>query len=181
MRALIKEYKNCRKCGLSKFRRNVVFGRGRFPADIFFVGEAPGKSEDLIGEAFVGPSGRLLDMAIRDAAEMAGTKPPTFYISNVLSCRPTDVKRGPNREPTTEEAWACWSRLEDTYALVEPKVVVFLGKVAERFCKKAWPFGKVFLHPAYIIRKGGTSSTEYRRFCRDLTEVFKEVNCGESK
>ncbi len=175
MNKIAKRYRKCTACGLAKFRRNVVFGRGKTPAEIMFIGEAPGKSEDLLGEAFVGPSGRLLDMAIKDAAKMIGVKPPTFFISNVLGCRPTDKKRGPNREPTNEEAWACWSRLEDTYVIVRPKVLVFLGKVAERFCKKAWPFGKVFLHPAYIIRRGGTSSTEYRRFCRDLTEVFKEV------
>jgi len=178
VKTLIKKYKNCTACGLQKLRRNVVFGRGRFPADIFFVGEAPGKSEDLIGEAFVGPSGRILDMGIIDAARIVGVKPPTFYISNILSCRPTDVKRGPNREPTTEEAWACWPRLSDTYTLVQPKVVVFLGKVAEKFCKKTWPFGKALQHPAYIIRRGGTSSTEYRRFCRDLADVFEEVRDG---
>ncbi|GAG10072.1 unnamed protein product, partial [marine sediment metagenome] len=84
MKALIKRYKNCRKCGLYEFRRKIVFGRGKVPADILFVGEAPGKSEDLIGEAFVGPSGRLLDMAIKDAAKILGIKkPPTFYVSNV--------------------------------------------------------------------------------------------------
>lgn len=174
----MRKYKNCRRCGLHRFRRKIVFGRGIMPADIFFIGEAPGKSEDLIGEAFVGPSGRILDMAIKDASKMSGIRPPTFYVSNVLGCRPTDRKCGPNREPTNEEAWACWPRLEDTYALVRPKVLVFLGKVAERFCRKAWPYGKVFMHPAYIIRRGGTSSTEYRRFCRDLSEVFKEVKNG---
>jgi len=163
----------CTRCGLHKFRRQVVLGRGTLPADILFVGEGPGKSEDLIGEPFVGPSGRLLDKALEKAKSIAKLDSlPTFYISNVVACRPCDANHGPNRQPTGEEAWACWQRLEETYQEVKPKRVVLLGKIAEKYCKDAWPEATVLHHPAYLLRLGGESSTQFRAFCRNLSKVF---------
>ena len=172
----LSSWRKCQKCGLHVFRRKVVLGRGKTPADILFIGEAPGKSEDLRGFAFIGPAGQLLDDGMDKAAEIAKLDLPTFYITNVVACRPTDKKHGPNREPTGEEAWACWVRLSETYDLVNPKAVVFLGKVAEQYCKAAWPGAFSLQHPAYILRQGGARSTEFKRFSRDLGEIFKLVH-----
>ena len=84
--------KKCRACHLHKFRRNVVLGRGTLPADVLYIGEAPGKSEDLTGEAFVGPSGAMLDSLMLDATEQASLPAiPRFYVVNTVLCRPTDT------------------------------------------------------------------------------------------
>ncbi|MBW7989997.1 MAG: hypothetical protein FVQ84_08285 [Planctomycetes bacterium] len=173
---MIESYIDCTRCGLHKFRRKIVFGRGEFPADIFFIGEGPGKSEDLRGEAFIGKSGRMLDTAIKEAFNLSGLESiPTFYITNVVACRPTNERYGPNRTPSSDEAWACWPRLDETYHKVKPRIVIFIGQTAKQFCKEAFPHGYHLVHPAYILRKGGYRATEYRTFVRNLTEIFKSL------
>lgn len=162
----------CQACGLHKFRRNQVKGRGMIPAQVLFIGEAPGRSEDLRGEAMIGPTKRIIDSSVIQAAKLAGILPPSIYITNVLQCRPTDCKGGPNRKPTGEEAWACFPLLEQVYLEVAPERVVFLGRVAEKYCKAAWPDGVHLFHPAYLLRTGGKEGPEYKRFCRDLAAVF---------
>jgi len=152
-----------------------VLGRGIIPAPLLFVGEAPGKSEDLRGEAFVGPSGRLLNQAMRDAAAIIGCAIPTFYITNVVACRPCDVRGGPNRQPLPDEVVCCRPRLADTVALVKPDVVALLGRVAETEAKAVCPDGVGLYHPAYILRRGGTQSVEYRSFVRDLAGLFERI------
>ena len=170
----LQSWLSCKKCALWKTRRNVVIGAGEMPAKILFIGEAPGKSEDLRGEPFIGPAGRILRMAITDATTiLKRKKPPTHYITNVVACRPCDEKRGPNRQPNEREAWRCWPRLHDIEKLVKPRKIVFLGKVAETYCSDAFPEGEMLQHPAYILRRGGPESIEYRRFVRRLSEIFK--------
>jgi len=172
----LKKWLNCKKCGLHKFRRHVVIGRGDMPAKILFIGEAPGKSEDLRGIPFIGPSGKLLGKALAIAKNIAKLKEiPSFYITNVVGCRPTDEKQGDNRQPTGEEAWACYQRVEEIYARVKPRAVVFLGKVAQDYCKAAYPEGIALPHPAYLLRLGGASCTQFRAFTRALSMVFKAV------
>ena len=166
---------SCKKCNLHKYRRKIVYGRGEIPADILFIGEGPGKSEDLIGEPFVGPSGKLLNRALQKAAEIAKRPIPSYYITNIVACRPTDYQGGPNRQPTEEEAWACWPRLERKKLKVKPKQIVLLGAVAKKFVLGAWPTSVCLVHPAYLLRLGGVESTQYRTFCRTLAEVFKSI------
>ena len=171
-------WRRCQACGLCKTRRHVVLGRGFLPADILMVGEAPGKSEDLLQRAFVGPAGRLLKRAVTDALALLGVSNgprPTYYVTNVLGCRPTDSQGGPNRVPREEEAWACRPRLMLTYHLASPKAVVFLGKTAERYCKRAWPEGFPLVHPAFVLRSGGYGTPRYRQFIQDLAEVYRRV------
>lgn len=166
----------CINCDLHLYRKNIVPGRGVKPADLLFIGEAPGRSEDLRAKAFIGPSGRLLKQAFEKAVNILGIdEAPTYYITNVVQCRPTNSRLGKNREPTEEEAWACWPNLEKTYLSVKPVRVIFIGKVAVRFCKEAWPGADRLIHPAYIIRQGGIESTEFTAFVRDLSQIFKEV------
>jgi DNA polymerase len=139
------------------------------------IGEAPGKTEELRGEAFIGRAGQLLEWGIEDALAFLDMERPSIYITNVVACRPTDRKRGPNRPPSGEEAWACWPRLEECFYRVNPSVLIFLGKVAENYCKKVWGHGVSLVHPAYILRQGGTKAPEYRRFCRELSEAFRPL------
>lgn len=177
MRYIVKEYLNCERCPLHQFRRKVVFGRGSIPAEILFIGEAPGRSEDLVGEPFVGPSGKLLDEALNLAQEMAGLdKQPRYFITNVCACRPTDRVGGPNREPSFEEAYACFPRVQATYADIEPRKVVFLGKVPAELLGKAFPEAIKLPHPAWILRQGGKASPLFRALARDLSQILKEVS-----
>ena len=170
------EYVDCTLCSLHQFRKNIVWGRGEMPAKILYIGEGPGKSEDHLGKAFIGRSGYLLGELMEAARVMAGIEEiPSFYITNVVACRPTDEKDGPNRQPTIEEMLCCSPRLTTTIIAAEPQHIVFLGKIAARNLK-GLPYNKTNLqHPAYILRKGGTSATEFRTFARDLSQVFLEV------
>jgi len=167
--------RKCTRCGLSDFRRKRVVGRGSVPASILFIGEAPGKSEDLLGKPFVGPSGRLLNQGIKDASELCGVL-PSYYITNVIQCRPTDWKGGDNREPTEKEAWECRSNLENVVRAVQPIRVVLIGKVAQTLCTRMFPGASKLVHPAYLLRRGGTPSPEYRAFVTELTHIFEEVD-----
>jgi len=111
----------CKKCGLCKTRKNAVPGKGNPKAEIVFVGEAPGSSEDRSGEPFVGPAGKKLT----EALEKAGLKREDVYITNVVKCRPPG-----NRVPREEERDACATYLEVELNTIKPKIVCILGNTA---------------------------------------------------
>ena len=111
----------CEKCGLCKTRTNCVFGVGNPNADILFVGEAPGEQEDLSGIPFVGRAGQLLDKFLF-AVEIDRND---VYIANILKCRPPK-----NRDPLPEEEDACIGYLREQVALINPKVIVCLGRIS---------------------------------------------------
>ena len=115
---------DCRKCGLCETRHNVVFGIGREDADVMFVGEGPGEQEDLKGEPFVGPAGQLLDdmLSIIDLDRKANC-----YIANIVKCRPPR-----NRDPLETEQDACIGYLRNQVALIKPKIIVCLGRIAAK-------------------------------------------------
>ena len=114
----------CTRCGLCETRHNVVFGIGNESADIMFVGEGPGEQEDLIGEPFVGPAGKLLDdmLSIIDLDRRTNC-----YIANIVKCRPPR-----NRDPLETEQDSCIGYLGNQVALVKPKVIVCLGRIAAK-------------------------------------------------
>lgn len=113
---------SCQGCGLCQTRHHVVFGVGNRNADIMFVGEGPGEQEDLQGIPFVGPAGNLLDdmLSIIDI-----DRNTNCYIANIVKCRPPR-----NRDPQEEEQSACIGYLRNQFALVRPKVLVCLGRIA---------------------------------------------------
>ena len=111
----------CQKCPLGSTRTNFVFGVGNPQADIVFVGEAPGQQEDLKGEPFVGRAGKLLDKIL---AAVSLTR-NDIYICNVLKCRPPE-----NRDPLPSEVDQCEPYLKAQLALINPKLIVALGRVA---------------------------------------------------
>ncbi len=175
----LRDWLQCERCELCKGRKRVVLGEGACPADLLMIGEAPGPVEDTVGKPFFGRSGRLLGLAIQKAAELraldAGldrsrARAPSYYITNTVACHPPI-----NRDPRPEEAWACWPRLREEADLVEPARVILLGKVAQTFCSAPWPEAVCLPHPAYILRRGGTQSTEYREFVAALIDTFKEI------
>ena len=112
----------CRSCGLCAHRHNVVFGVGNREADVMFIGEGPGEQEDLKGEPFVCAAGKLLDdmLSIIDL-----DRSKNCYIANIVKCRPPH-----NRDPEATEQDACISYLQQQIALVKPKIIVCLGRIA---------------------------------------------------
>src|ERR1700729_4515078 len=115
---------NCIKCALSEGRTQVVFGVGAPDADLLFVGEGPGREEDLAGEPFVGRSGKLLD---RLMWEEVGLTRAECYIANVVKCRPPQ-----NRDPAPREIEACRPYLAEQIDLIDPRVIVTLGKIKKK-------------------------------------------------
>jgi len=116
-----KEICNCQLCPLSKTRQNFVFGVGNPQADIVFVGEAPGKQEDIQGIPFVGRAGKLLDK-ILSAIQLTRDD---VYICNVLKCRPPE-----NRDPLPSEVEKCEPYLINQLQIIQPKLIVALGRIA---------------------------------------------------
>ena len=112
---------NCRKCRLWETRTNVVIGVGNRNADIMFVGEGPGQQEDLQGEPFVGPAGKLLDKMLASI----GLDREKVYIANIVKCPPPG-----NRDPHDDEQEACMNYLRYQLMLVKPKIIVCLGRIA---------------------------------------------------
>ena len=113
--------KYCAKCSLCERRTNVVFGVGNRNADILFIGEGPGEQEDLLGEPFVGPAGKLLD----DMLSIIDLNRENCYIANIVKCRPPG-----NRDPKEEEQDACIDYLRAQVSLIKPKIIICLGRVA---------------------------------------------------
>ena len=115
---------SCTRCGLCETRHHVVFGVGNESADVMFVGEGPGEQEDLKGEPFVGPAGKLLDdmLSIIDLY-----RKENIYIANIVKCRPPR-----NRDPMETEQDACIGYLWDQITLVRPKIIVCLGRIAAK-------------------------------------------------
>lgn len=111
----------CTKCELSKTRNNSVAGKGNFKSDVIFVGEAPGKNEDLKGEPFIGIAGKKLSTAL----ESVGITRDEVYITNIVKCRPPN-----NRVPTTNERDTCKDYLKKEIEIIKPKIICILGNTA---------------------------------------------------
>jgi uracil-DNA glycosylase len=160
---------SCTKCPLASGRTQVVFGVGNPEADLMFVGEGPGRDEDLAGEPFVGRSGKLLDKLM---VQEIGIDRSSCYIANVVKCRPPN-----NRDPLPDEIEACRPWLEAQLELIDPTVVVTLGNFATRLLLgtteritevrgRSYPYRRGHLvptyHPAFALRGGGEIVAEMR-------------------
>ena len=119
--ALSSKIMSCVKCNLSKSRTNAVPGKGNSKAEILFIGEAPGRNEDLKGEPFVGSAGKILS----EALEHAGLSREGVYITNVVKCRPPN-----NRLPFQEEKDSCHEHLSKEMEIIQPKIICILGNTA---------------------------------------------------
>ena len=149
----------CQRCALADGRHNVVFGVGSRDAEVLFVGEGPGENEDLQGEPFVGRAGKLLD----DMLELIDLdRKKNVYIANIVKCRPPH-----NRDPLNTEQDACIGYLRNQVALIRPKIIVCLGRVAAlrlmredfkisrehgQWMEKSGVWMTALYHPAAILR-----------------------------
>ena len=121
--ALKSECAGCRACSLCERRHKLVFGVGNERSEVMLVGEGPGEQEDLQGEPFVGPAGHLLD----DMLKMIDLDRSMVYIANIVKCRPPG-----NRDPLNIEQDACRGWLNRQIALLNPKIIVCLGRIAAK-------------------------------------------------
>lgn len=168
----------CRRCGLCEGRKNTVFGVGDEKAKWLFIGEGPGRNEDAQGEPFVGPAGKLLDNML---LAMGVKRGENAYIANIVKCRPTD-DNGRDRPPTPQEVAACLPYLQRQIALIQPTVLVALGKTAaisllgmdattpvSRLRGSVHRYADLPLvvtyHPAYLLRTLGDKGKAWADLC----------------
>ena len=148
----------CRGCDLADTRHNVVFGEGARDAEVMFIGEGPGEQEDLTGRPFVGRAGQLLD----DMLEMIDLDRTKVYIANIVKCRPPG-----NRDPLNIEQEACIGYLRSQAALIRPRIIVCLGRIAAirlmkedfkitrehgQWMEKAGVWMMAMFHPSALLR-----------------------------
>jgi len=170
---------DCRACELHKTRKQTVFGTGHQKADWLIIGEAPGADEDRQGEPFVGRAGQLLTQMLR----AIGLAREEVFIANILKCRPPN-----NRDPKVDEVAACQAYLHRQIELLEPKIILALGRIAaQSLLNSDRPIGKmrgklyhlekdniplvVTYHPAYLLR----SPKEKRKVWEDLKFARQQV------
>lgn len=171
----------CSACPLHSSRKNTVPGEGNpNRPDILFVGEGPGADEDSLGRPFVGEAGRLLDKMI----EAMGYKREAVFIANIVKCRPPD-----NRPPRPEEMTACVPYLKAQIALIQPKIIVALGKTAVQgllqeevaitkfrgtWCKYEGIDLMPTYHPAFLLRSPGHKGEAWADLKAVLAQLGKE-------
>ena len=177
--ALERQVVTCTLCGLHKTRTNPVFGVGDKNAKVMVIGEAPGANEDLQGEPFVGRAGMLLNSMVQSI----GLKRSDVYIANILKCRPPN-----NRDPEAQEVKLCTPYLQQQIALIQPKILVAVGRIAAQFLLdtaesmsklrgRTYQYGSqktpllVTYHPAYLLR----SPSEKRKAYSDFLLIKKMI------
>lgn len=178
----------CTRCRLSTTRNTVVFGEGNIEADIMFIGEGPGRQEDLTGRPFVGRAGELLTRIIELGMKIPRDK---VYIANIVKCRPTvDLEMQKDRPPDQEEVNACKDFLLEQIRIIQPKVIITLGSPASKFLLNQQAGitklrGKWFFynnipvmptyHPSYVLRNGGDSSPLKKDVWSDICKVLEHL------
>ena len=155
---LYAECMDCRRYSLADTRHNVVFGEGARDAEVMFIGEGPGEQEDLTGRPFVGRAGQLLD----DMLEMIDLRREKVFIGNMVKCRPPGI-----RDPLNIEQEACIGYLRNQVALIRPKIIVCLGRIAAirlmkddfkitrehgQWMEKAGVWMMAMFHPSALLR-----------------------------
>ncbi|MFA6305253.1 MAG: uracil-DNA glycosylase [Candidatus Gracilibacteria bacterium] len=186
---LINQINVCEKCPLHKGRTHAVAGEGSYSAEIMFIGEGPGRDEDLQGRPFVGAAGKLLTELIKSI----GLSREDVFIANVVKCRPPN-----NRDPLPEEVSACWPYLERQVKIIKPVLIVTLGrhsmgrflpglKISEvhgqpKRTKGFWSEKQIYLplyHPAvalYDPNKKATLFEDFKKILLILKQIKKEKN-----
>ena len=176
--ALEDNIRTCRQCGLCEGRKHAVPGVGDRAARWLFVGEGPGRQEDLQGEPFVGPAGKLLDNMLRALALSRGQD---TYIANIVKCRPVGTD-GKDRPPSPDEIGACMPYLRRQIALIQPQVIIALGKTAAvsllglptetalaglRGAPREFDGIPLVItyHPAYLLRQPADKAKTWRDLC----------------
>ena len=172
----------CTNCALSKTRTNAVPGSGKNEAEVVFIGEAPGRNEDVQGTPFVGTAGKILT----ESLEYAGFVRQDVYITNVVKCRPPD-----NRRPNMQEINSCSPYLREELTLIRPKIVCILGNTAYgtllggseitknrgKVLQKDGQLYFVTVHPAAVIYNQSLGQV-LKEDLKSLREVLNKIKMG---
>lgn len=145
----VAEWGNCLRCDLGGQRDRICLARGTIPCDVLFIGEAPGMSEDAVGQPFVGPAGVLLDQIIDRAV------PPEFAcaLTNLVCCFPREAKQTDDHQPKSSEIQACEPRLVQFVNIVRPRLIVCVGRLSTEWVDHNDTVPCVDIdHPAFILR-----------------------------
>ena len=177
---------SCQLCKLAATRKKVVFGEGNPHARLMFIGEGPGKDEDLSGRPFVGRAGQLLTRIIENGLKL---KREDVYIANVVKCRPTIDGLGQrDRPPESDEVKACAPYLRQQIELIKPEVIITLGNPSTRFLlntmegitklRGKWQsYNGIAVmptyHPSFLLRNGGDAGNTPQK--RDVWNDMKMV------
>ena len=171
---------SCQKCGLCQTRTHVVFGMGSPNAEVMFIGEAPGRTEDEQGLPFVGRSGQLLDKYLA----AIHLKRDDIFITNIVKCRPPE-----NRDPAPQEWEACMPYVREQFRLIRPKIIVCLGRIAAQrlirpdfsvmkehgqWTEKSGTLFTATPHPAALLRNPSQKPAAFGDFVA-LREKIQEV------
>ncbi len=186
---LEKQVASCSLCKLSTTRTQSVFGEGNLKAELMFIGEGPGRQEDLSGRPFVGPAGQFLTLMIEKGMKVQRS---SVYICNIVKCRPTvNLAFEKDRPPEQEEIACCAPYLVKQIRFIQPKVIVAVGGPAAKFLLNSkegitrlrgkWSsFQGIdvmpIYHPSYILRNGGTKSPLKRELWEDMKLIMQKLD-----
>ena len=192
LNTLREKVNDCKICKLSTTRDKVVFGEGNADSDILFIGEGPGRDENITGRPFVGRAGQLLTAIIEKGMNLRRSD---VYIANIVKCRPTVNMAGTrDRPPDEDEVASCSPYLLKQIEIISPKVIITLGSPSTRFLLKTkagitslrghWqryrniPVMPTY-HPSYILRNGDNAQPLKRQVWDDIKSVLKYLEDGE--
>ena len=179
------ECSRCTKCELCHSRTNTVFGVGKKDADIMLIGEAPGENEDIMGQPFVGRSGKLLDQLLE---EVGLSRSKNVYIANMCKCRPPK-----NRDPKPAETAQCLEWLNRQFQIIDPKIIVCVGRISAQklispsfkvtrqhgeFIEKEGRLITATYHPAAILRNINNKPmalADWQAICKKAQELGIEL------
>jgi len=165
---LEERWTSCQRCRIGSWAFRHVYGMGAVPAKYLFVGEGPGVSEDVLGEPFIGKSGRLF----RQVLQALNFKAKDFYITNLVACRPCNGPGKPNRAPEPLEINNCSKRLNEIILHVKPKIIVAVGNVAMQNLENYSQFHiHQIRHPAYVLRNGGQNGPEFESWVDSIRQL----------
>lgn len=181
----VDKWKGCQLCKLCKGRKQTILARGKLPCDVFFLGEAPGESEDELGKPFWGPAGLLMDDIVARACEEAEIKQADwkFLFSNLLACIPRDETTRKLIEPPDYAVKACSPRVAQLVELANPQLIVCVGNHATAWLDKIIPKRLErgirachIIHPAGILRaKQAQKGLMFQRAVVVLATALREL------
>lgn len=191
-----RKWESCTLCPLHETRQRVCIARGSLPCDVLFIGEAPGVSEDVFGQPFVGPAGKLLDQMIANSLRQSG-KSLKLAFTNLVGCIPLEEEEdgttAKTEEPSEESIEACAPRLTELVHIAKPRAIVTVGKLSKKHVSGQaqfslskdgslpWLKGEFLkfidvIHPAWILRADvSQKGLAIQRCIAHLTDLFEEL------
>ena len=165
------KWRDCQLCELAECRGRVVLARGSVPCEVLFVGEAPGPSEDVLGQPFMGPAGKLLDSILKHTDLK-------WALTNLVACFPKEIGKSGWHEPSKESIEACAPRLREFVGMCKPRVIVCVGGLAEMWAPRVlWKRYKGefrnMIHPAAILRMDISQRSLAMKRCIEIVESLR--------